>query len=306
MVGLVAELQDVGVAVLLLGFAYAAASDLYEREVTDRLWQVLGAVGFALGVLVVAPGGVLPVVLWVLVGGLTLEHMFAWDDRLGEGVAAYADLFEVVAYLAVVLFVAIDALRVGLGPSGVPLPVVAVLATVVFARVLFEAGILYGGADAKALMIAGLLVPLFPSPGLGQPAALVPVTAVLPFSVDLLMNAALFSLAIPIGIGARNLARGQLRSIRGFTGYTIPVAELPHRYVWVKDPAVPPQREPEEPAETSSEDRERRAVLARDLEAQGVQQVWVTPQVPFLVLMAAGALAAVLAGNLVVDLIALL
>jgi archaeal preflagellin peptidase FlaK len=305
-VGLGDGLLDAGVALLLAGFAYAAVSDLREREVTDRLWQVLGVAGFLLGGVAVAPGGVVPIAVWVLVAALTLEHMFAWDERLGGRVERYADLIEVVAYTAVVAVVAVVALRAGVGPSGVPISAIAVLVTVVFARVLFEAGVLYGGADAKALMIAGLLVPLYPSPWLVPSPGPISVPAILPFAIDLLMNAAVLSLFVPLSIGVRNAVRGDLELFRGFTGYYLPVSELPRRFVWVRDPAAGPAAEDEESVETSEEDRTRRAAIAEKLTAAGVSRVWVTPQLPFLVLMAAGAVAALLAGNLVVDLIQLL
>ncbi len=305
MVGLENELLYVGVGLLLGGFGFAAVADLRDREVTDLLWQVLGVLGLVVGALAVAPGGELPLALWIVVGALVLEHMFAWDERLGGWVEHHANLLELVAYVAVVAIVAGAAVRVGVSSSGVPLTIVAVLATVLFARALFEAGALYGGADAKALMIAGILVPLFPSPWLWSPSALVPVTSVVPFAVDLLMNAALISVVIPLALAVRNLARGEFRSVRGFTGYSMPVSELPQRFVWVRDPAVPPLSEDDEPAETSEEDRQRRIAIANELTARGVSRVWVTPQVPFLVLMALGALTALLVGNLVVDLIAL-
>jgi preflagellin peptidase FlaK len=305
-VGLEDGLLDVGVALLLAGFAYAAAADLKDREVSDRLWQVLGVAGLVLGAFATAPGGALPLGLWLAVAALTLEHMFAWDERLGGRVDRYADGIELAAYVAVIALVVVAAVRVGIGPSGVPLTVIAVLATVVLARVLFEAGVLYGGADAKALMIAGLLVPLFPNPWLGAPSTPISVTAVLPFSVDLLMNAALVSVLIPLALAVRNAGRGEFRFPRGFTGYSLPVSELPRRFVWVRDPAAGASEEDEEQVETSEEDRQRRVRIAAELSARGISRVWVTPQLPFLVLMAVGALTALLAGNLVIDILRLL
>jgi archaeal preflagellin peptidase FlaK len=299
-------IQATQVVLLVGGLGYAAASDWRSREVTDRLWQSLGLLGFVLGAVLVGPDGALPVVLWVVVGALTVEHMFPWDVGLGPRFEGYADLIELAAYVGTVALVALTATRFGIGASAVPLGVVALLVTVVFARILFEAGVLYGGADAKALMIAGLLVPLFPSPLWGPTGLLVPVTAFLPFSVDLLMNAALFSLVVPVAIAARNAARGELQGIRTFTGYSIAVDELPRRYVWIRDPTLGDARKEEAEIETSEDDRRRRVEIARDLSARGVRRVWVTPQIPFLVLMAAGAVAALLAGNLVVDLIAAL
>lgn len=306
MVSLAEAALALGATVLVLGFAYAAVSDLRNREVTDTLWQLLGFVGFVLGAVAVSPGGLVPVALWVAVGALTLEHMFSWDERLGARGAAYADLVELGAYLGVGLVVGLAAVRWGVGGSGVPYVVVVVLVTVVFARILFEVGALYGGADAKALMIAGLLVPLFPSPILLGSGSPLPVPSFLPFAVDLLTNAALFSVIVPLAVAVRNLRRGEFALVRGFTGYSIPTRELPRRFVWVRDRAYPSAREEESEIETSLEDQRHRVKIAEVLTARGVRRVWVTPQIPFLVLMAVGAVAALLAGNLVVDLITLM
>jgi archaeal preflagellin peptidase FlaK len=294
-------LLAVEIALLLGGFGYAAVSDWRTREVTDRLWQVLGITGGLLGAAALASGGLLPTVLWAVVGGLALQHMFLWDDLLGERFERFADLIEGVAYLFVILLVLVAAVRWGIGPSAVPLAVLALLVTVLFARGLFELGVLYGGADAKALMIAGLLVPLFPYPLLPQTTSVGLLLTVLPFPVDLLVDAALLSIAIPIGIAIRNVARGEFEFPRGFTGYTIPVRELPERFVWLKDPLLAKE---EDEAETSEEDREIRERAARDLESRGVERVWVTPQIPFLVVLAIGTVAAFLAGNLILDLLA--
>jgi archaeal preflagellin peptidase FlaK len=306
LLGLIEGIRAAEVVLLVGGLGYAAAADWRTREVTDRLWQVLGILGFVLGGVVFGVGGTLPLVLWLVVGGLAVEHMFPWDEALGRRFEGYADLFEFVAYVVVAAFVAAEVSWVGVGDSAVPLGVIALLATVVFARVLFEVGVLYGGADAKALMTAGLLVPLFPSPVWGPTGVLLPVTSVVPFAVDLLMNAALFSVVVPAAIGVRNLRRGEFHGVRGFMGYSIPVQELPQRFVWVRDPMFGDARKEEAEVETTEDDHRRRTEVARELSARGVRRVWVTPQIPFLVLMLAGAVAALLAGNLVVDLIAVL
>jgi preflagellin peptidase FlaK len=292
-----------GTALLVGGFAYAAWADAREREVSDALWQFLGVAGFLIGLVATAPGGLVPTLLWVVVGLFVVQHLFPWDTRLGPSAERYADIIELVIYVAVIMLVAIAAARVGVGPTGVPVTVIAVLVTVLFARGLFEAGILFGGADAKALMIAGLLVPLFPHPLIPQPASIAPLTTFLPFAVNVLMNAALFSVAVPVVIAIRNLRAGEFRGISGFVGYSIPVDELPRKFVWVRDPTFGDAREEERDIETSEDDRRRREGIAADLKSRGVSRIWVTPQIPFLVLMAAGVLAALLAGNVLFDLL---
>ncbi|MGP8158142.1 MAG: A24 family peptidase C-terminal domain-containing protein [Thermoplasmata archaeon] len=288
---------------LLGGFAYAALADWRDREVPDGLWQVLGVVGFLIGFAVVVPNGTLPTLLWAVVGLLVIQHLFSWDVRLGAWGDRYADILELGAYVGVVAVVAIAVARVGVGSDAVPIPVIAVLVTVLFARGLFEAGILFGGADAKALMIVGLLVPMFATPLIPVPGPIAPVTAILPFGVNVLMNTALFSVVVPLLIAVRNVRAKEFRGLSGFVGYTIPVDDLPRKYVWVRDPMFGEAREEEKSIETSEDDRQRRVEIAQDLRSRGVSRVWVTPQIPFLVVMAVGLVAALLAGNVLFDLI---
>ena len=290
------------VVTVLGGFGYAAVVDLRIREVDDRLWQVLGAVGLVLGLLAVGPGGPLPVVLWLLVAALTLQHVFPWDEHLGERWAGYADGLELAAYVGVMVIVGLAVARYGVGPAAVPLTAIALLATVLLARALFELGALFGGADAKALMIAGILLPLFPVPLLAPYARSQQFLGFLPYPIDLLTNAAIFSLAVPIALAIRNVGLGEFSLRRGFTGYSLPVAELPHRFVWIDDPAWSGGRHTDD-ARTTAEDIRGRRDAARELAERGVRRVWVTPQLPFLLFMALGAFAAVAVGNVLLDLL---
>jgi archaeal preflagellin peptidase FlaK len=297
-----AVVEEVGVGVLLAGFAYAAVTDLRVREVSDHLWQLLGVVGLVVGAIAIEPTGLVPLLLWLLVAAFTLQHVFPWDDRLGDRGASVAGGLEILAYVGTLAVVAVVGARYGVGPAGLPLVVVAVLASVLLARALFELGALFGGADAKAVMIAALVVPLLPDPWLPIPPTATHLLAFLPFAMNLLTNAALFSLAVPIAVAVRNLRRGEFEMGRGFTGYSLPVSELPQRFVWIDDPAWKRSREDDD-AETTAEDERRRTEAARELAARGIRRVWVTPQIPFVVLLALGALAATLAGNLLLDLI---
>lgn len=292
------------IAVLIGGFGFAAFADWRDREVSDHLWQVMGALGLVLGVWLFSSGGILPVAIWVLVGGFTLQHMFAWT--FGPRFERFEDLFDLALYLFVIIVVALASIRYGVGSSAVPYAVIALLVTVLFARAAFEAGLLFGGADAKALMIAGILIPVYSSPLLYAPMAVVRVNSILPFPLSVLMDAALFSAAIPIAVVARNAYRGELNGWKSFTGYTIPVRELPQRYVWIRNPMSRDARAEEEEIETSEQDRQRRVRVARELAERGVERVWVTPQIPYLVLLAIGVVTALLAGNLVVDLFTLI
>lgn len=291
--------------VLGAGFAYAAAKDIRSREVSDGLWQLLGVLGALLGAAALVPDGALPVALWAIVAALALEHLFPWDDVFGERYAGWVPAVEVGAYLAVVVVVGAVAVGWGVGPSAVPVEVVAVLVSVVLARLLFEFGVLYGGADAKAVIVAGVLLPVFATPVLYAPAVEAPLLSIMPFPVTILTDAAVVSIAVPVAIAVRNVARGEFTFPRGFTGYTLAVEELPRRFVWVRDPALGEDTLVDD-AESSADDIRRRTEIARKLEERGVRRVWVSPQLPFLVLLAVGVLAGTLVGNLLLDLFVLL
>ena len=296
-----------GVAVLLIGLLYAAVADWRTREVTDTLWVLLGAVGTVLGLLAVLGEGWVAIGLWVLVAALVLEHLLPWDVSVEKVHPSLAGVLELVIYGVSFGILVFAGLTWGIGPTGLSIPVIAVFVTVVLARLLFETGVLYGGADAKALMVAGLLVPVLS-------ATVVPLTGnaaqaldVFPFSITLLMNAALLALAIPVALAVRNARAHEFEWPRGFTGYKIPVEELPRRFVWLRDPTFSRELTAEEKAvETAEEDQALRVRQMEELRAQGVTRVWVTPQIPFVILLAAGAFASVLFGNLLFDLLSAL
>jgi len=298
-----ATLLDAGAVLLLLGLAYGAVTDARTREVPELLWVVLTLAGGVLGGIAVAPGGWGPLAFWVIAVAFVFQHLVPWDDAFGGNWPA--DLVEIGVYAAVVVLFGLGAYEDGLGPNGVPTSALAVVFSVLFARGLFEAGILFGGADAKAVMVAGVLVPFFPVPLGAVPRGILPITSVLPFAVDLLMDAALLSVVIPIALAVRNVCRGEFRGRDGFTTYLLPVEELATKFVWVRDERCPIDREEEAAIETSEGDRQWREKIAAELRARGITRVRVGPQIPFVVLLLAGAVAALLFGNLIFDLITL-
>ena len=274
------------------------------REVHDALWIVAGIGAALLGAVVEAPRGATALLLWGLVSVLVLEHVLPWDVPVERHAPALPGLIEAGAYIVVGIVLGVVGVTGGIGPSGLPLEVLAVFLSVLIARALFEAGVLYGGADAKAIMVAGLALPVFLTPLVPLPSSATAILAVYPFSLTLLMDAALLAVAVPIGLALRNARRGTFEWGRGFTGYRLPVRELPDRFVWLRDPTF--RVDPETEVATSEEDTALRRRQAAELLSRGVHEVWVTPQLPFIVFLWAGAVAGVLVGNLLFDLLALL
>ncbi|MGI0132421.1 MAG: A24 family peptidase C-terminal domain-containing protein [Thermoplasmata archaeon] len=300
-------LFGVAAATVVIGLGYGAVSDWRTREVSDHLWLVLALVGSALAVAGAWGSGVLPTLLYLAMALLVLEHLLPWDVAVERIHPQLPGALEAIAYVGVLAWLTWVGLTYGVGASGLPIGVIAVYASVLLARTLFELGLLYGGADAKALMVTGLLVPVAATPLLPIPMAAQLPLAVFPFALTLLMNAAVLSILVPLGLGVRNLARGDFEFPRGFTGYRLDVRELPRHFVWLKDPTFARDRTDEErEVETTAEDVALRRRQRDQLLAKGVARVWVTPQLPFIILLAAGAVSGLLAGNLLYDVLSLL
>lgn len=152
---------------------------------------------------------------------------------------------------------------------------------------------LFGGADAKGLMVLALLAPWPPA---DAPYAIQP-------ALDALANGALLMVLVPILFLLLNVARGDVRLPAALLGTRRPLAVARGSHVWpmqVVDPDAPgglrwrywQRLGGDLPAEYHS------------LERAGVQAVWVTPKVPFLVPVAAGWALAWWQGNVVLAVMA--
>ncbi len=298
-------LVDLQLFTLVAGLALAAGWDAYAREVPDRLWQVVAGVGALLGALLLAGQGPGVVLLWLLVAGFAVQHLFPWEERWAEASPRLLGLVDGALYVGSGAVLLAAAWVYGVGGGGVPLAIIAVYVTVLVARGLFEARILYGGADAKAVIVVGVVLPLWAAPVLAGSPTVTPVLAVMPFALTALVNAAVLTLLVPIALAVRNARRGEFSFPKGFLGMWIPIDELLTRNVWAHDPSLDEDASTEEIA-TSAEDRQLRARQAAELRARGVERVWVTPQVPLVLFLALGAGLGLLVGNLVLDLVAIL
>jgi prepilin signal peptidase PulO-like enzyme (type II secretory pathway) len=280
------------VLVLLGGFGVASYLDLKEREVKDELWLALAVLG---GLLLLLETNLsdLPVVgLEVLAIFFVIQHFLPWDRALEDRPALILGL-EATLYGVVLILTLYAALVLRPAP---PAAYFALVAAVILARLLFESGLLYGGADAKALMATGVVLPIGPLPwAVALPATFTGSLLVdLPYALTILVDGAVLTLVVPLLLLAYNLSKGERDLARALLTYEIPTEELPKRFVWLKEPA--PEEHPRE--ETTAEDIALREQQARDLLAKGVTTVRVTPQLPFLVALAGGAVLGLLVGNL--------
>ncbi len=297
---------DLAAAVLIVGLSLGGAYDLATREVPDNLWWVLGVVGAAIGALTIASeGALLSVVLWIVVAAYALQHFFPWTDRLSGRAPLVETAIEIALAATTIVIVGVSIALFGIGPAQVPYVVVATLVVTLVGRGLYETRILVGGADVKALIAMGVVLPIFPTSLLDIGSTSTAFLQVVPFAFNALVDAALLTLVVPLALAVRNLHSREFHWGGGFTTYSLAVDQLAHRFVWLDDPALPDDGGERE-EETTEEDVTRRQAEADALRARGIARVRVTPQLPFVFFLALGAIVAVVAGNLLWDLVAAL
>lgn len=286
----------------------AAGYDVRTRRVRDPIWIALGTVGLIL--------------LALDVGTST----WAWNDWLFAASAAilfYAVFFgkpildEDGVHLRPVRLALLGAAAVGwLGGLLLPLPVYYVqtgaagrfvsLAQLATAPVLlvvyqgfYQVGLLRGGADTKAMMALTLLVPVYPDaapfPLVSLPVSVAtPMENLFPFSLIVLVDAAILFLAVPVGYAAVNAVRGEFEWPQAFFGTKASLERLPP-HAWLMERI---DRHGEHVAVLFPSRSKDEADEIAKLKAAGADRVWVQPKVPFLVPLLVGFLLAFFVGNL--------
>lgn len=177
---------------------------------------------------------------------------------------------------------------------GFPQPVLllSIPVVVALAWLLYQTRLLFGGADAKALMALAVLIPFH--------TALEPLLPLAPsfltrfaFPFAVFADALLVTILIPPALFVYNMARGDREVPIALVGYRIPVEDLAGSWAW------PMERPTEEGIErTYFPSRSEADVTADELREAGLERVWVTPKVPFMIPLALGFGMAFVAGDL--------
>ncbi len=154
--------------------------------------------------------------------------------------------------------------------------------------VMFQIGVMFGGADAKAIMALAVLVPLFPSLGM------VPVwKSLMPFSWVVFVNALLLFLAIPSSLLLYNLVKKDISFPQSMLGYKMPLKKAKAAFVWPMEQIVDGKLKLV--LRPSDDDLEQ---VYDGLKNANVKSVWVTPKIPFMIPLLAGFIVAFIAGDI--------
>lgn len=252
----------------------AALSDARTREVSDVHWLLIGLFGIPLHAVSCADSqGFVGAVSGMAGSLLLLAYMLS--ERL-------SGVHSLVALVPAAAMYAASALS-GTSPEWVMAPLLffAVLA-------LYRAGLIRGGADAKALMVLALAFPSFPvtswTPVLWVPAD---QSVLVPGPV---LTITLLALALSALMCVPSVVRGARSGCGLGACYRMDVRSARGSHVW--------------PLEDSDGETVFRAPLSDDtegrydrLEAAGAEDVLVTPMVPFIVPLTASFLAVMVLGD---------
>ena len=152
----------------------------------------------------------------------------------------------------------------------------------------FQFRLLFGGADAKAMMALAILVPFTPSI-YGHPT----FPSVLPFSWVIFSNAVILFLFIPLSLLIYNLMRKHMTFPHLLLGYKMDISEARKKFVWplerivkgeIKFSYMPTSIDPKEQFDA--------------LEQRGNKVIWVTPKIPFMIPLLAGFICAFFIGDI--------
>lgn len=287
-------------------FLYASWRDLRTRRVPDNTWIVLGVAALAiLEVELLKDGAPLEHHLLLIPTAIIFFAVFFGEELWTEEglrfrplrLGLYVIALVVLAY-SVQHFIGTSGEQTDLYWAHLSMPVLLVLA-----HVFYQFGILRGGADAKAFMSIALLVPAYPSLEVGLPVihlssiAQASMNLIFPFGLVVLLDAALLLIFLPIVLLILNASKRDVHGLEALFGYRVSIDRLP-RFAWLMDKI----ENGEHVRVLFPRKRENREEEVMKLREKGLDHVWVTPQIPFILPLTLGFVSAFLIGNFFVGL----
>ena len=157
----------------------------------------------------------------------------------------------------------------------------------------FQMRLLFGGADAKALMALAILVPIQPVMG-----SLPLWPSFMPGSWIIFANATILFLLIPISLLLYNAGKRNLKFPHSLLGYVITVEKAKQSFVWPLEKIKDGKRKLMYMPKNFDVDEE-----LKEFEKLGITEIWVTPKIPFMIPLLAGFLASFFLGDILLQLV---
>ena len=162
---------------------------------------------------------------------------------------------------------------------------------ILFIYLLFQLRLVFGGADAKALMTLAILVPIQPlmySLPLWQPQIIS-----FPGSWIIFSNSVILFLFIPLSLLIYNILKRNIVFPQSFLGYKMPVAEAQKKFVWPLEKIRNGKQVFSYRPSTFDTTEELKL-----FEKHNIKNIWVTPKIPFMIPLLAGFIATFVLGDI--------
>ncbi|MEM3738620.1 MAG: A24 family peptidase C-terminal domain-containing protein, partial [Thermoplasmata archaeon] len=116
-----------------------------------------------------------------------------------------------------------------------------------------------------------------------------------PFALTVLLNAVFWFIFYPLVLFLYNAVKGNAKIPHAFFGYKMPVCDVKKKFVWLMEHPVNGKIVTKYTPDKDED--ENIAVEVAELERLGRKEVWVTPQIPFIIPITAGLFISVILGN---------
>jgi len=154
---------------------------------------------------------------------------------------------------------------------------------------LFQLGLIFGGADAKALMALAILVPVQPVIFQSYPL----YWSYMPAPWVVFTNSLIIFMFLPLSLFGYNLLHKTAKIPHSFIGYKMSIEKAKETFVWPMEKLVNGKRKIVKLPKSFDVDEE-----IQRFEDEGYTDIWVTPKVPFMIPLLIGFILTFLLGDL--------
>jgi preflagellin peptidase FlaK len=160
---------------------------------------------------------------------------------------------------------------------------------IVFMFILFNLRLIFGGADAKAIMALAIFAPIHPKifnfPLWDE--------SIMPFSWVIFSNAVIVFILIPISLLVYNIVKNNIEFPYCFLGYKMSVKKAKQSFVWPLEQIKNGKRKFIYMPKEFNVEKE-----LKTFENKGIKEIWITPKIPFMIPLLAGFLVSFLFGDI--------
>lgn len=290
---MVTELSVIRFLICFVFLGIAVISDIKTRKVPNKLWFVMSPIAsFILALdLYLRGAGWKYYLIFIPIGFFLVEALIERPPIIdGERLNVL-----VLGWFLIPIITLLYMLNT-IGSTLLMWSLMSVLVMISLAFILYYFAILYGGADAKAVVVLAILFPFYPEiQGItfwaGDLAMLDFMEIFFPFTFVILLNAALCALLLPIHYLIKNLRYGDVEFPQIFFGYKKDVNEIEDSFVWPMEYYEHGKRKIKLFPRGGSDDK------VKSLKEEDREKAWVTPKIPFLVFIFFGFIISYVIGN---------